>query len=229
MSMTKPRPALEPNAVLKPCGCPHMPPISRRNFLKATGVAGLVAGIAGEDMFTRMAFGATPYTGDVLVVLSLRGGFDGLSAIVPAAAGDYNDYAALRPNIKIPSGQLIQLTSQFGMHPAMAPLKPFWDAQAFGVVHAVGMAQPNRSHFDAMEEMGGLLPAARCARVGSIGSSACANRARRSRPRRWDPTRPRRRSSGRTPSSRCTTSTRSTWTEPGTTRSGPNGMRPCAP
>jgi hypothetical protein len=38
-----------------------MPPISRRNFLKATGLAGIVAGIAGEDMFTRMAFGATPY------------------------------------------------------------------------------------------------------------------------------------------------------------------------
>jgi len=94
----------------------------------------------------------------VLVVLSLRGGFDGLSAIVPAAAADYDDYAALRPNIKIPSGQLIQLTPQFGMHPAMAPLKPFWDAQTFGVVHAVGMAQPNRSHFDAMEEMERAAP-----------------------------------------------------------------------
>jgi len=91
-------------------------------------------------------------------VLSLRGGFDGLSAIVPAAAADYDDYATLRPNIKIPSGQLIQLTPQFGMHPAMAPLKPFWDAQTFGVVHAVGMAQPNRSHFDAMEEMERAAP-----------------------------------------------------------------------
>jgi uncharacterized protein (DUF1501 family) len=135
-----------------------MPPLSRRNFLKAAGVAGLVAGIAGEDMFTRMAFGATPYTGDVLVVLSLRGGFDGLSAIVPAAAPDYDDYAALRPNIAIPSGQLIQLTSQFGMHPAMAPLMPFWDAETFGVVHAVGMSTPNRSHFSAMEEMERAAP-----------------------------------------------------------------------
>ena len=74
MSMTKPRPALDPEVATKPCGCPHMPPVSRRNFLKAAGVAGIVAGIAGEDMFTRMAFGATPYTGDTLVVLSLRGG-----------------------------------------------------------------------------------------------------------------------------------------------------------
>jgi uncharacterized protein (DUF1501 family) len=157
MSMTKPRPTLDAQPALKPCGCPHMPAISRRNFLKAAGAAGIVAGIAGEDMFTRMAFGATPYTGDVLVVLSLRGGFDGLSAIVPADA-DYTDYANLRPNIKIPSDQLIQLTSKFGMHPAMAQLKPFWDANTFGVVHAVGMEQPNRSHFEAMEEMERAAP-----------------------------------------------------------------------
>ena len=109
-------------------------------------------------MFTRMAFGATPYTGDVLVVLSLRGGFDGLSAIVPAAAADSNDYTTLRPNISIPQGQLIQLDATFGMHPAMAPLQPFWDAGTFGVVHAVGMSEPNRSHFSAMDEMERAAP-----------------------------------------------------------------------
>ena len=155
MSMTKPRPLLDPQAAVKPCGCPHMPALSRRNFLKAAGVAGVVAGVAGQDMFTRMAFGATPYTGDVLVVLSLRGGFDGLSAIVPTA--DPN-YATLRPNIAIPQGQLIQLDATFGMHPAMAPLQPFWDDGTFGVVQAVGMEQPNRSHFEAMEEMERAAP-----------------------------------------------------------------------
>jgi uncharacterized protein (DUF1501 family) len=155
MVMTRPRPTLDPQAKLKPCGCPHMPAISRRNFLKAAGVAGIVAGIAGEDMFTRMAFGSTPYTGDVLVVLSLRGGFDGLSAIVPAA--DPN-YANLRPNISVPQGQLFQLDATFGMHPAMAPLQPFWNDGTFGIVHAVGMSAPNRSHFEAMSEMERAAP-----------------------------------------------------------------------
>ena len=155
MSMTEVRPTLDPQAALKPCGCPHMPEISRRNFLKAAGVAGIVAGIAGEDMFTRMAFGATPYTGDVLVVLSLRGGFDGLSAIVPAADANY---PVLRPNISVPQGQLFQLDATFGMHPAMAPLQPFWNAGTFGVVQAVGMDQPNRSHFEAMDEMERAAP-----------------------------------------------------------------------
>jgi uncharacterized protein (DUF1501 family) len=155
MSMTKPRQVLDQQVATKPCGCPHMPEISRRSFIKAAGVAGIVAGIAGEDLFTKMAFGATPYTGDVLVVLSLRGGMDGLNAIVPS--GDAH-YATWRPNIAIPQGQLIQLDPLFGMHPAMAPLKPFWDAGTFGVVHAVGMEQPNRSHFQAMEEMERAAP-----------------------------------------------------------------------
>ncbi|MEO8477131.1 MAG: DUF1501 domain-containing protein [Actinomycetota bacterium] len=137
------------------CGCPAGPELSRRSFLKASGVAGLVAGLASEGMFTRMAFADTPYDGDVLVVLSLRGGFDSLQAIVPT--GDA-DYATWRPNIAIPQGQLLPLGGIFGMHPAMAPLKPFFDAGDFGVIHAVGMAEPNRSHFSAMEEMERAAP-----------------------------------------------------------------------
>ena len=139
----------------KDCGCPAGPELSRRSFLKAAGVAGLVAGMASEGMFTRMAFADTPYDGDVLVVLSLRGGFDSLQAIVPTGDPDYVNW---RPNIAIPQGQLLPLSGIFGMHPAMAPLKPFYDAGTFGVINAVGMAEPNRSHFSAMEEMERAAP-----------------------------------------------------------------------
>jgi uncharacterized protein (DUF1501 family) len=140
----------------RPCGCPdYERGMSRRSFLKRAGVAGLVAGVASQTMFTRLAFASTPYTGDVLVVLSLRGGFDGLNAIVPTADPAY---ATWRPNIKIPQATLLQLDSTFGMHPAMAPLKPLYDAGTLGVVQAVGMAEPNRSHFQAMEEMERAAP-----------------------------------------------------------------------
>ena len=139
----------------KECGCPAGPDLSRRSFLKAAGVAGIVAGLASEGMFTRMAFADTPYSGDVLVVLSLRGGFDSLQAIVPT--GD-QDYAGWRPNIAIPQGQLLPLEGIFGMHPAMGSLKPFFDSGDLGVIHAVGMAEPNRSHFSAMEEMERAAP-----------------------------------------------------------------------
>ncbi|HEY6568085.1 MAG TPA: DUF1501 domain-containing protein, partial [Actinomycetota bacterium] len=146
---------LDTTAKTKPCGCPELPEISRRSFLKAAGAAGVVAGLATEGMFTRLAFADTPYTGDVLVVLSFRGGMDSLQAFVPT--GDPK-YATLRPTIAIPQPQLLPMGGIFGMHPAMASLKPFYDAGDFGVVQAVGMADANRSHFSAMEEMERAAP-----------------------------------------------------------------------
>ncbi len=144
-----------PAVDVKRCGCPESQAISRRSFLKRSAAAGVVAGLAAEGMFTRLAFAATPYTGDVLVVLSLRGGMDGLSAIVPS--GD-PAYLVQRPGIGLQSPQLLQLDSMFGMHEAMGSLKPFFDAGTFGVIHAVGMEEPNRSHFAAMEEMERAAP-----------------------------------------------------------------------
>ena len=60
----------------------------------ASGAVGALAGLTSTGLSTQMAFAAEPYTGDVLVVLSLRGGFDGLNTIVPT--GDPR-YAEVRP------------------------------------------------------------------------------------------------------------------------------------
>src|SRR4029079_11810930 len=81
-----------------------------------------------------------------------RGGMDGLSVVVPHGDPAYH---ALRPTIALNSGQLLTGTvdSMFGLHPAMAPLKPFWTAGSFGVVHACGLPSPDRSHFEATAEM----------------------------------------------------------------------------
>jgi uncharacterized protein (DUF1501 family) len=137
------------------CGCPEFEGISRRRFLGLAAAAGALGGLMAEGLASRLAFAAAPYDGDTLVVLSLRGGFDGLQAVVPAADPDYRSW---RPNVGIPANALIQLDQTFGMHPAMSPLRPLWDAGRLGFVHAVGMAQPNRSHFDAMEEMERAAP-----------------------------------------------------------------------
>ena len=63
---------------------------TRRAFLRRSGfVAGAVGLMGGRDLATRLAFAAAPYTGDVLVVVSFRGGLDGLSAIVPRGDPDF--------------------------------------------------------------------------------------------------------------------------------------------
>ncbi|RYJ00699.1 MAG: hypothetical protein EON52_23055, partial [Actinomycetales bacterium] len=60
------------------CGCPDYS-VSRRSLLKTAGLAsmsGVVTAMFG-DVLTSTVYGAT--NGNVLVVLSLRGGADGLS------------------------------------------------------------------------------------------------------------------------------------------------------
>lgn len=139
------------------CGCEgHASQgFDRRSFFKRAAGAGALAGLASQGLATRMSFAADPYDGDALVVLSLRGGFDGLNAFVPTFE---NKYYTVRPNIGIPQAALITLDENFGMHPAMQPLKPLWDDGSFGIVHAVGMSNPTRSHFEAMEEMERAAP-----------------------------------------------------------------------
>ncbi|MEU4215916.1 DUF1501 domain-containing protein [Actinoplanes sp. NPDC026623] len=132
--------------------------MSRRGVLgraAAAGAAGALAGLTGDLLSTQLAFAAGRYSGDVLVVLSLRGGFDGLSAIVPA--GDPAYYAA-RPGIAVPKSRLIGGDSRFGLHPALAPLLPYWKAGTFGAIQAAGQRAPNRSHFAAMEQLEQAAP-----------------------------------------------------------------------
>lgn len=122
---------------------------SRRTFLRglaATAGAGMMTTMTG-GVFRQVAFGATG-TGNVLVVLSLRGGADGLSLVVPY--GDPGYYKA-RPRIGVPAGSLICKDGFFGLHPALAPLAPMWHGGKLAAVHAVGLPVPNRSHFAALE------------------------------------------------------------------------------
>lgn len=129
--------------------------IARRSFLKRVLGVGAAAGVASQSLATKYAFAQGAYQGDVLVVLSLRGGMDGVNAIVPTSDPQYNN---LRPHIGIPQSKLIKLDNNFGLHPSLQPLKKFWDDGTFGVIHAVGMESPTRSHFQAMAEMERAAP-----------------------------------------------------------------------
>ena len=90
-----------------------------------------------------------------LVVVLLRGAYDGLSAFVPYADADY--YAG-RPGIAVavPDGTAktaLKLDNTFALHPALAPLMPLWQQGVLGVVPCAGLPVPNRSHFAAQYEL----------------------------------------------------------------------------
>lgn len=94
--------------------------------------------------------------GDVMIVIFQRGAMDGLNAVVPL--GDA-DYFRLRPALAIrepKSGDkktAIALDGFFGLHPALAPLKPIYDEGMLAIAHACGSPNDTHSHFEAMDIM----------------------------------------------------------------------------
>jgi uncharacterized protein (DUF1501 family) len=98
-----------------------------------------------------LAFGdISAHPGKRLVVIILRGAMDGLGAVAPL--GD-PDYAALRAGLALGTpaapGGALPLDGRFWLHPAMAPVHPFFAAREMLVVHAVASPYRDRSHFDA--------------------------------------------------------------------------------
>lgn len=138
------------------CGCGHEAPVmSRRALLQRGAALGAGAALATQSLATKYAFASGAYRGDVVVVLSLRGGFDALNAFVPIADARYR---TARPSVAIPESKLLPLDRSFGMHPALEPLHKYWNNGTLGIVNAVGMTKPNRSHFAAMGEIERAAP-----------------------------------------------------------------------
>lgn len=124
-----------------------MTALSRRDFVLRHGLAGL--SLAGLSPW---AMAQPDDSRRKLVVILLRGAVDGLSVVAPW--GD-PAYAAARPSLALgrpgAEGGVLRLDSLFGLHPALAPLMPFWSEGSLGFVHASGSPDPTRSHFDAQD------------------------------------------------------------------------------
>ena len=102
----------------------------------------------------RNAWAAAGGSSKKLVVVFLRGAVDGLNVVVPYAEAAY--YNA-RPTIAVPppgrDNGVLDLDGHFGLHPALAALKPFWQERSLAFVHAAGSPDETRSHFDAQDYM----------------------------------------------------------------------------
>ena len=85
---------------------------------------------------------------NVLAILSLSGGNDGLNTIIPYNSGLYRDF---RPTLGIAENQIIPLNDELGLHPTMAPLKRFWDAGKLAIFLGIGYPSPSYSHFRSMD------------------------------------------------------------------------------
>lgn len=128
---------------------------SRRGFV--AGCSAAIAALAGGRL-THVAFGnpADEPNQDILVVVFLRGGMDGLSVVAPLAGEDRGYYEASRAALALPltgDNAMRPLTDFFGLHPAAAPLHELYQAGKAAIIHAAGLTSDTRSHFDAMQYM----------------------------------------------------------------------------
>src|SRR5579885_1661003 len=130
--------------------------MNRRIFLKSSAMA--MFGVGSTPAWLSRALYAQDTPGPrkkILIAIFQRGAVDGLNVVVPHGEQRYYE---MRPSIAIPRPNgtpesVIGLDGMFGLHPALAPLKPLFDAQHLAIVEAVGSPDPTRSHFDAQDYM----------------------------------------------------------------------------
>lgn len=111
---------------------------------RRTFVRGMCLGGAATFALPMVRFAQVPGDGKLVFVL-LRGGFDGLAAVVPI--GD-PDYAAIRGQMSFARQELTMLDGDFGLSNGLAPWASLWETNQLVALHAMAIPYRTRSHFD---------------------------------------------------------------------------------
>ncbi|MBZ0167517.1 MAG: DUF1501 domain-containing protein [Candidatus Omnitrophica bacterium] len=118
--------------------------MDRRTFLKTMLFTPLIA------LFPNMLFALAtrPDWKNLLVLVELKGGNDGLNTIIP-----FRDplYYQLRPQLAIRRDRVLKIDSNIGFHPSLQALLPAWKSNDLAIVQGVGYPDPNLSHFRSIE------------------------------------------------------------------------------
>lgn len=112
----------------------------RRDFVRGMCLGGLATFVLPSVRLAQV-----PGEGRLVFVL-LRGGVDGLAALVPS--GD-PAYAAARGDLSLAGSDLTRLDGTFSLAPGLAPLGPFWARDELLAFHALAVPYRSRSHFDS--------------------------------------------------------------------------------
>lgn len=133
--------------------------VTRREFMVgcSAAIAAMAGGRIGMAAFNDPALTANE---QVLVVVFLRGGMDGLNLVPPIDGPDRAFYQTARPNLAVPTTGAAAArvlgalgTAQLGLNVLAAPLHELFQAGKLAIIHAAGLKHETRSHFDAMEFM----------------------------------------------------------------------------
>jgi uncharacterized protein (DUF1501 family) len=129
--------------------------MERRTFLKNSGkviaLGSVIPGFIFSALPSNSAFGAllsgAQENDNVLVLIQLNGGNDGLNTIIPI--DQYSALSKARSNILIPENKILKLkgNNETGLHPSMTELQKLYDEDRFSIIQNVGYPNQNFSHF----------------------------------------------------------------------------------
>ena len=123
---------------------------NRRHFLTRTLQSSslLAVGTVVPQFVSRTAQAAAPGKDNILVVLEMTGGNDGLNTVIPFADDLYHK---ARPTLRQTKDVVIRLDDHVGLNSSMLGFKAMFENGQLAVVQGVGYPNPERSHFEAMD------------------------------------------------------------------------------
>ena len=113
--------------------------MDRKSFIR-----GMCWGGVATFALPTVRFAQVPGSSKLVFVL-LRGGFDGLAAVVPI---DDPSYSSIRGAMAFDASDVVRIGDGFGLAPGLSPLKPLWDDGQVAALHAMAIPYRTRSHFD---------------------------------------------------------------------------------
>ena len=121
-----------------------MKALNRRDFLRSSGAAALMAATPGLAYSQVVGGGGSFDDYRALVCVFMFGGNDSYNMLVPRSTAEYNAYAASRQNLAIPQQDLLAITPQglgandFGVHPSMAGVQGLFESGSAAFVTNAG-------------------------------------------------------------------------------------------
>ena len=124
--------------------------LNRRDFIKLSSIAAasLPIALGGFPIFANKKPKEYRFSEDnenILVLLQLQGGNDGLNTIFNLE--QYDNLQSVRSNIIIPENDLLAIDAVTRFHPSMVGMQQLYAEQNMAIIQNVGYPNQNRSHF----------------------------------------------------------------------------------
>ena len=144
--------------------------LTRREMLSRTlkGTSLLAFGSVVPQFLASTAAAAEPGKDNILVVIELTGGNDGLNTVIPHGDDLYHKY---RPTLRFTKEQVVKVSDDIGLHPGMRSFDRLLQNNMLAVVQGVGYPNPDRSHFESMDIWQSADPS-RKIKTGWLGRSS---------------------------------------------------------